>query len=185
MQAINTQNQYYAQNFQGNISTYGVNLSKRTMAQVNKLFADKTNGLPDVVLMGENGQNSEGKFFHSVHFIQGGTDFAAILTRDLKTLFREETPENLADMFATLSKRAAKDAEVTELRKELKSLENKLAAVSKRARAQREGGDIVMAERNEAIAQRMTNKYETLQGKIDNAEFKLKRPLRCIGDWIM
>ncbi|MBR1460304.1 hypothetical protein IJ596_01535 [bacterium] len=182
MQAINTQNQYYAQNFQGEIIPLDVELPERTLAQVNKLFAQKTEGRPDVLLIGEKWSSLNGKV-DKILFHQWATDCAKILTHDLKTLFLEETPENLADMFATLSERAAREVKYSNLRGELMHLEAKIFKANIRTKLERFRGNIVEFRKNEEIVQRLTNRYKTLQGELKNAKLELKQPVKCIGNW--
>ena len=186
MLAVNTPLQSSQQSFQGRLLVDGVKLPKRKLAQVAQIFEEKTKGLPDATLIGKRRNSIDGTFYHTTNFIQQGNDFAAILTGEFKELFKKLSPKQIATGLANMSKAVAKEEQASALQKEIKSLKLKRENLIAQAEAMRNNGkNAKYVPVHEAIAERMAKRIETLQGKLDNVESKLKQPVKCIGDWIM
>ena len=164
---ITNQNQT---NFQGNLLKKGLNLPSQNFREVAQLYAARTEGKPDLKLVGHT-ENSDfdGKFYHSVIVYRGKEDIADIFTADIKNMFKKLSPKKLANELVNLSKRAEADDEIAELRKKINETQGRLNSV--RSKLKQNQPDEV-AKNLQVIAQRME---ESIAGNKKRIE-KVKKP---------
>ena len=183
MLTMNIQNQHPQQSFQAKLIIEGLKLPKRKFNQVNELYDAKTKGMPDAYLTGQTKHNTEGKFYHVTNFMIGDRDIADILTRDLKHLFETCSPKKLADMFVKVSKRSELILTQYKLENEIGQLKAKQQNAKRIAKVNREHGDIITADRQEFIAQRMESRIEKLTKKYEKTIAKMEKPEKTLVDW--
>ena len=171
-------NQYQNQmSFQGNLLKKGLNLPNQKFREVAQLYAQRTEGKPDLLLWGRTEQNESGKFFHSVTVYRGKEDIADIFTADLKYMFKKLSPKKLADELVNLSKKAEADNKAGEIRGRIIETESRLDSVKLKLK-QNQPEEV--ARNLRIIAQRMEATIAANKEKLA----KIKQPV-VSGDWII
>jgi len=124
-------NQYQIQpSFQGNLLKEGVKLPQKKFNEVAKIFAEKTQGMPDLTLLGYSGRD-DNKFYHltyalhSKDALKGGSK-ALMHTGKFKQMFRDCSPTKIAEDLANIVKEFAREKRYQELDKELDTLYGKM-----------------------------------------------------------
>lgn len=83
-------------NFQGNLYKAGVKISERKFKQVAELFAQKTEGMPDMTLVTlRNNSDSDGRFYHTVEVMVNGNSVANIIAGTFKNMFNALSPKKM------------------------------------------------------------------------------------------
>ena len=163
--------------FQGNLLKKGISIPEKKFKEVAKLYAEKTEGKPDLLLKGHTEHNDSGKFFHSVTVYRGKEDIADIFTADLKYMFKKFSPKKLANELVNLSKKAEADDKAGEIRGKIIETESRLDSVKLKLK-QNQPEEV--ARNLRVIAERMEATIATNKEKLA----KIKQPV-VSGSWIV
>lgn len=163
--------------FQGNLLRKGLRLPNQKFKEVAKLYAERTEGKPDLLLWGRTENNTEGKFYHAVTVFRGKDDIADIFTPDIKDMFKRLSPKKMADELVNLSKRAEANEKAGEIRGKIMETENRLKSVKSKLK---QNPPENVAKNLKVIAERMEATIEANKKKLA----KVKVPT-VSGDWII
>ena len=196
MLAINTQTQSTQPNFQGRLIVTGIKLPKRKLAQVARIFEEKTQGLPDVVIQGETAKSSKGKFYHITNFILrrglnniievknkssknaskstlefvGGTKYGKMLTTDFKETFHLMSAQEFATELVKTTKWAngkyEREESIRNLEKKLTKLITRNEKINSKIQANKDGKYPNFAKVYEIMAKVIERDIAAIQAKI-------------------
>lgn len=171
-------NQYQNQtSFQGNLLKKGLRLPNQKFRQVAEMYAQRTEGKPDLLLWGRTENNDAGQFYHSVTVYRGKEDIADIFTSDIKDMFKKLSPKKLADELVNLSRKADAQDEIAMLKGRISETQSRLNSVKLKLKQ----NPPEEAERNlQVIAQRMEASIEGNKKRLA----KIKIPA-VSGEWIV
>lgn len=171
-------NQYQNQmSFQGNLLRKGLRLPNQKFREVARLYAERTEGKPDLLLWGRTQNNTEGKFYHAVTVFRGKDDIADIFTPDIKAMFKKLSPKKMADELVNLSRKADSQDEIAMLRGKINETQHRLNSVKSKLKQNQPEN---VAKNLRVIAERMEATIEANKKKLA----KVKAPA-VSGDWII
>ena len=170
-------NQYQNQlSFQGNLLKKGINIPEKKFKEVAKIYAEKTKGKPDLILVGSTeNEIFSGKFFHFTTVYRGKDDIADIATISLKEMFRLFPSKKMADELVNVSRKTDLEDDAAILKRKIDNTKHRLKAVE------------VQIEKNKApgVLSNLKVIAERMQDSIKNDEKRLARiqPKRVSKAW--
>ena len=170
-------NQYQNQlSFQGNLLKKGINIPEKKFKEVAKIYAEKTKGKPDLILVGSTeNEIFSGKFCHFTTVYRGKDDIADIATISLKEMFRLFPSKKMADELVNVSRKTDLEDDAAILKRKIDNTKHRLKAVE------------VQIEKNKApgVLSNLKVIAERMQDSIKNDEKRLARiqPKRVSKAW--
>jgi len=161
-------NQYQNQmSFQGNLLKQGIKLPEKKFREVAKIYAEKTEGKPDLTLVGHiENSDFDGQFYHSTTVFRGNNDIASMLTRSLKNMF-DLPSKKVAEELINLSRKFDPEDKANILKKEINDTKKRLMTV----KLQLEQNQTEAVAKNlRVIAQRMDESIATKQKMLAKVE---------------
>lgn len=153
--------------FQGNLLKAGIKLPQKKFNEVAKIYAEKTNGMSDLILLGRLEHNAEGRFYHSTDAIINGEEVASIVTKSLKSMFKNLSPKKIAEELVNLTKKFDPKDKANILKREINDAQRKLIGLKFKLEHLSKPEDIKIAkaliERMEACVSKKEKQYNKIK----------------------
>lgn len=170
---LSVNNQANQPNFQGNLYRVGVKLPKKKFDEVAKLFAQKTEGFPDAVLVEETFKSIEGDMVKSTCLTSSNNLFdVAILTSDFNEKFNKYAPKTIANELANAWKSNFYENEISRLRNESEQAQKLLVGAKNKVKVMAESGRLNFAKNYVVIASSIDAKITRLNTEIEKLRAK-------------
>ena len=178
MYAVTNQNNFN-QNFEGVLSkARGFRLPKQKFEEVQRIYEQKSKGLPDIELGSHYVQRDDGSTFRCADIMIGkDEDFMkgseSVSIEKLRLMFKDLPADKIAKAFVDLAKRAKLMASKFELDWELSLLKPKIAGVRRQAEESAKLGHTIHARRFDNFANILEQRAAGLEKQIEETNNKL------------